>query len=472
MPKGYKKQTEWIRRGNAPQFWPYHLIRRKAEVFFACGGWNQSEALYRRNIEVSNDEPVLAADAQSGLASLIVHRGQLKESEELFDRAQKVFSMRGDYGRLAPVLRGMGVVYAYQGNYPKARRYFSRAAVLARRAGDRTEFSHALGNLGIAYKSQGFYQKALECYRQEMAISEETGDLMNIATVENNLGLLYKEMRQYEKALEHFDCGLAIATRIGDRSTASYILGNIGTVHHDRGNFDLALEMYRRRLEITRQIGDRQSGVYTQINMGLLEKQRGRYGQAETLYLESLRVMTELGDKRAVAITTGKLADLFMATGNRDQARQHYRAAVEQAGKLGIDYYLCDMLLNFALLTLEEKDPRESSELAGLARASAEKSGRKDLALSCRILQARLLSYENRERAIDELKKLEGECPEDEQRAEAMYHLYRIEPAGQLKEKLLKIYGALLERTPDQKYRNRMNEIAGTTAGKTGDLAT
>jgi tetratricopeptide (TPR) repeat protein len=246
----------------------------------------------------------------------------------------------------------------------------------------------------------------------------------------------------------------------------------MGTVHHDRGNFDLAMEMYRKRLELTRQMGDRQSEAYTRINMGLLEKQRGRYGQAEELYLESLKVMTELGDKRAMSMIAGKLADLFTATGKHGPARQHYQAAVEQAKRLGIDYYLCDMLLNFALLALEEGNSHESSELAALAMASAEKSGRKEIALSCRILQARLLSYEDRGRAIEELRRLEGECPEDEQRAEALYYLYRLKPEGQLKEKLLKVYGALLEKTPDQKYRLRINEIAGITAGQSGDSAT
>jgi uncharacterized protein (DUF58 family) len=122
-------------------------------------------------------------------------------------------------------------------------------------------------------------------------------------------------------------------------------------------------------------------------------------------------------------------------------------------------------LNNYALLALEENNPRESSELAAKAKVSAEKSGRKDMVLNCRILQARLLSYENREQALEELKKLEEECSEDAQLAEALYHLYRIKPSKQLKEKLLTIYGSLLEKTPDQKYRDRINEIAGPAAG-------
>ncbi|MDO9069533.1 MAG: tetratricopeptide repeat protein, partial [Deltaproteobacteria bacterium] len=295
---------------------------------------------------------------------------------------------------------------------------------------------------------------------------------MNIASAVNNQGLVYKEMRRFDEALAHFEKALQIAARIGDRSTASYSYGNMGTVHHDRGDFGQALEMYRRRLELTTQLGDRQSSAYTRINMGLLEKQRGRYKEAEALYLESLKVMTELGDRRAVAITTGKLADLFFATGRMGLARQGYREAVEQARQLGIDYYLCDMLNNFALLALEENDHRESSELAALAKTSAEKAGRKDMALSCLILQARLLSYENKEQAVEELKKLEGECPDDEQRSEALYHLYRLEPEEQLKEKLLKVYGALLERTPDQKYQVRINEIAGAAGSQPGEHAT
>lgn len=471
MPKRYKRQTAWIRRGSAPQYWPYHLVRRKAEVFFSSGGWDKAEALYRSNIEMSAGDQTLSAEAQASLAKLIVNRGKIKESNDLLESAQRIFSDLGDRARLAPVLRGRGVVYAYQGNFRRAQRFFAAAAALARRSGDRAEFSHALGNLGIAYKSQGNYSKALECYRQEMTISEETGDLMNIASAFNNQGLVYKEMRRFDEALAHFEKALQIASRIGDRSTASYSYGNMGTVHHDRGDFGQALEMYRRRLELTTQLGDRQSSAYTRINMGLLEKQRGRYSQAEELYLESLRVMTELGDRRAVAIVTGKLADLYSVTGRRKLARQNYQAAIEQARQLGIDYYLCDMLLNFALLAMEENDPRGSAELAGLARASAEKAGRKDMALSCRILQARLLSYENKEQAVEELKKLEGECPDDEQRSEALYHLYRIVPKEQLKEKLLKVYGALWERTPDQKYRVRINEITGAAGGQTGELA-
>lgn len=440
-------------------------------MLYASGGWERSEALYRNNMEMSAGDPALSAEARADLAKLIVNRGKIKEANDLVESAQSIFLDLGDRARLAPVLRVHGVVYAYQGNFKRAQRFFAAAAALARRNRDRAEFSHALGNLGIAYKSQGNYSKALECYRQEMTISEETGDLMNLASAFNNQGLCYKEMRRYEEALEHFEKALQIAARIGDRSTASYSYGNMGTVHHDRGDFSRALEMYQRRLELTVQLGDRQSAAYTRINMGLLEKQRGCYSQAEALYLESLRVMTELGDRRAVAITTGKLADLYFATGRRELARQSYRDAVEQAGQLGIDYYLCDMLLNFALLALKENDPRESSELAGLARASAEKAGRKDMALSCRILQARLLSYENKEQAVDELKKLESECPDDEQRAEALYHLYQIEPTGELKEKLLKIYGVLVKNTPDQKYRNRINEIAGPAAGQPGDIA-
>ena len=471
LPKRYKRQTAWIRRGSAPQYWPYHLVRRKAEVFFASGGWDKAEALYRSNIQMSAGDQTLSAEARSGLAKLIVNRGKIKESNDLLESAQRIFSDLGDRARLAPVLRGRGVVCAYQGNFRRAQRFFAAAAAMARRSGDRAEFSHALGNLGIAYKSQGNYSKALECYRQEMTISEETGDLMNLASAFNNQGLVYKEMRRFGEALEHFEKALQIAERIGDRSTASYSYGNMGTVHHDRGSFSQALDMYQRRLELTIHLGDRQSAAYTRINMGLLEKQRGNYDEAEKLYNESLETMDQLGDRRAVAIVTGKLADLYSTTGRRELARQNYQNAVDKSRQLGIDYYLCDMLLHFALLALEENDPRESSELAASARVSAEKSGRKDLVLSCRILQARLLSHEDRERSISDLKTLEGECPEDEQRAEALYHLYRIEPEEQLKEKLLKLYGTLWERTPDHKYRVRINEIAGPAGSQPGEPA-
>lgn len=464
MPKRYNKQTAWFWGGQPPRYWPYHLIRRKAEVLYASGGWDISEALYRNNMEMSAGDRALSGQSRADLAKLIVNRGKIKESNELLESAQHIFTDLGDRVRLAPVMRIRGVVQAYQGNFRRAQRFFAAAAAMARKCGDRAEFSHALGNLGIAYKSQGNYSKALECYRQEMTISEETGDLMNLASAFNNQGLCYKEMRSYDEALEHFEKALQIAARIGDRSTASYSYGNMGTVYHDQGNFDRALEMYRRRLELTLQLGDRQSAAYTRINLGLLKKQQGNYDEAEKLYRESLETMRELGDRRAVAITTGKIADLYSATGRRELARQGYREAIDQARQLGIDFYLCDMLNNFALLALEENDPRESSELAALAKASAEKAGRMDLVLSCRILQARLLSYENRERAAEELKQLEGECREDGQRAEVLYHLYKIIPDDGIKVQLLDIYRQMFEKTPDQKYRSRIEEIKTSKA--------
>jgi hypothetical protein len=93
--------------------------------------------------------------------------------------------------------------------------------------------------------------------------------------------------------------------------------------------------------------------------MAVAARLLGEYGNARLLYLESIELNRELGDDRMVAAEHRNLAYVELHDGHVDRARELFAVTARDAG---LEPYL---LLDAAVLSLEDGDSQKARELAG-----------------------------------------------------------------------------------------------------------
>jgi ATP/maltotriose-dependent transcriptional regulator MalT len=102
---------------------------------------------------------------------------------------------------------------------------------------------------------------------------------------------------------------------------------------------------------------------------------RGDFSAARLLYEESIEVNVQLGEKRMVAVEHRNLAYVELHDGHADRARQLFARAAQGARALGYEALEPFLLLDSAVLALEDGDTAAATDLAAATRAALVDSG-------------------------------------------------------------------------------------------------
>jgi class 3 adenylate cyclase/tetratricopeptide (TPR) repeat protein len=347
------------------------LCGQLGQVHFRAGNYEQAEEVHRRQLELlrgQSADPLAQAEAHYALGCVCDRRGKLDQALDELDQGLRLAGEDPSETR-AQLLRERCSVLINMGRekLDEAERDGLRALEIAEEIGARAEEAWACNNLGAVYGTRGGYERALEYHQRALIIRRELGVLYDISDSLNNVGTAYSYLGRLDEAGACFQEALGIQRRIGDRLGEGSSHHNLAWLHLDREEPEAAEVEFLRALALWEGIDYRKGIAFVHNDLGALylgqaqlnkacdhlEEAAHRYENmgAHTYLPENYAALVDvcLGlrqaeealdaaqkalewaqankDQRQEIVAHRKLAQVYEALGDLDQARRHAQRA-------------------------------------------------------------------------------------------------------------------------------------------------
>lgn len=213
------------------------------------------------------------------------------------------------------------------GNYTEALERCNQA-LLEREGSDNTDICRLYAVMGNAHFSQGEAERALECYREALVSARANSDVVAEARALRHIGLICGWRGEFQKALEHLEQALEIAQGAADLENERQILMLCGNIHYEQGEMLQAAEYYKKSLSIARKTGRRRGECRVNVNMGEICRRLGDIETARTYFEEALAIALEIQDREIEGHTLSNLGLLYHELGSLDLAIDHFQRAL------------------------------------------------------------------------------------------------------------------------------------------------
>ncbi len=373
----------------------------------------------------------LEIDYQIKNGKILGHKGIWDKATEFFSEALKIAEDLVDKDRIANCNATLGEHECFKGNYKKATSYLERALKIYKELNDEEGVGRIIFDIGTVYSFLGNNDRAMEYYEKSLKIFESINSKKGISLLTANMGSIYKFQGQYQKSLEYYEKSLKIFKEIGNKLHITQILQNIGTVYSDKGDFDKASEYYT----------------------------------------DSLNISKELGFKEGISQVTSNMGFIFRYIKQYQKALEFYDKAINIAKEIGVKYDLANYLIDKAelLYILKKFDAANKLNNEGLQIAI-------DLAYEAYVFKGKMLSLMiefstgDKKNSLIKLKELHSLAKNKLENAELKYIIYKLiksetenlmskEETEQFREESLKIFKDQFSKTPDFKYKKKIEEL-------------
>lgn len=193
-------------------------------------------------------------------------------------------------------------------------------------AGDVNAMLDAVLRLGHCYRQAGQPDLAAEEFELALSLAELHGDDSLASRALNGLGLVAQTHGDLAQAEEFHTSARGRAERAGDELRLGEAAQNLGIIANIRGNLQVAAQIYLSGLKHLEAAGDAPAGLRGQIatlnNLGMLNVDLGHLDEATDYFSRALALCDRLGDVVYSGIVHINRAELFLARGELDRARE------------------------------------------------------------------------------------------------------------------------------------------------------
>ena len=158
---------------------------------------------------------------------------------------------------------------------------------------------------------------------------------------------------QRELARRRYESALYLLRSDSEAEEASMILRRIGRLYLDDGEIDAGLDCVTAALAVAELRGDSAAIANAKNIIAISHWQRGQLDEAETLYREAGNMAQIAGDERLVAMVEQNLGVIASMRGDVPRALRHFRTGLAAYRKLGLDYYVANLLNDIGLVYTE-----------------------------------------------------------------------------------------------------------------------
>jgi len=402
--EGYQREALTLFREIGDPWGEALALKELGTAIYHQTEYDRAREYYERSLDlaVEHDARRIESACLNNLASIELQEGNLDKSREHYEESLEILQELGDRSREAYSYNNLGTVAREQGDYDRARMYHERSIEIFRDLGNRPMIATNFTNLGTAAKQRGDYDRAREYHEESLSLSGEQGDRLGEAYTLDYLGTVARRRGDYDRGRECHERSLTIKRDFDARNQEAYSLLKLGAVARRRDDHDRAREHVSEALEVFRDVEDRHGSAPALRHLGGIAREAGEYELAQKRLDESRDAFETVGDDEGIAavrLEEGRLAlareefatareraegarDTFEdlsrphdvarsrhllgriaaaeGEGERDQAREHWRAALETFETVGAP--------QDALATLEQlvEAPRPDGDEMGV----------------------------------------------------------------------------------------------------------
>ncbi|MDB4335097.1 tetratricopeptide repeat protein, partial [bacterium] len=208
------------------------------------------------------------------------------------------------------------------------------------------------------FKIYGQYEKALACCHKALVAVEKEENIGVTAYVFLNMGSVYFEIKRVDKALEMYQKSLKLYRSLNDKASVAKCYNNIGDVFLLSGEIQKATENYRYYVGQCKEAKDTVGMIIGYMNIGSALKIGGQYHQAIRHLSIAANFLNDYKDPSLKVEVLMKKAEIYLAIGQYQQAKDYLKQALEIAKLLGEKKHIANCFNTLSSIYEKESDFR------------------------------------------------------------------------------------------------------------------
>jgi len=187
-----------------------------------------------------------------------------------------------------------------------------------------------LGHIAGMYVSAHSWSQAMRYYEAALEAAGSVKDILQLAKTHHGLGTVYQRMNQPVRASQHFDRALALYSIESDLSAVYRVENDMGELLLREGNLESAEVRLHNALLGSDQLGiDRKVRGYVMGNLAEVSMRKGDRSQAVEYLRQALEAGESTGDEVVIANAHMLRGDLEEANHDRAAADHNFAAAIQ-----------------------------------------------------------------------------------------------------------------------------------------------
>ena len=265
--------------------------------------------------------------------------------------------------RAAAVYHQFGLIALHRFQLDDAAEWFNKSLAIIEDGEDQATAADDHYGLGQVKQHQRYYTEAKELYQKALDIHQRIPDEEEMIKDYRSLGLVCQLKFEFDEAENWYQRARGIVEENRDEDTAILVFHELGTLSHAQYLFDDAKSWYEQALQLSDRLGKREQMATEMHHLGLLSQARGIvYEEAEEWFLAALEIREELGDIRGVGDECRQLAVLFHEQKKYPEAAEWYNKAREIFEELNDVQRTCRTYGQLGMIAEEQGDLTGSLE--------------------------------------------------------------------------------------------------------------
>ncbi|MDX1627110.1 MAG: tetratricopeptide repeat-containing sensor histidine kinase [Fulvivirga sp.] len=356
----------------------------KANLAYIVSKYYLLKSQYQKADSAITEASLIYADIQDmlGLAKAQIQqgrikllRGDLRETERLYDSALKIYTNKAYPFGVAEAKRELGSFYSSLSEFTPASELLFEALEIYEQQENTNEIAKTYRELAWIFLQQNSHETAEDFARQAVFLSIKVGNKAVEADAQNILGILFYEVGEYEKALTAHDKAYALRKAIGNKKGIASSIYNKGFVLEEMGDYDRAITLYLDAYAIEKEIENVLGIAISEYSLGSIYTKTGNYQAAER-YLDKSRVtLKELNSRDNLLYNYLYSAELYEKLGRLPESIHYYKkyialkdtlkneAIQSQLAEMEVRYDLKNKEREIEILNLEKKTSEQELSL-------------------------------------------------------------------------------------------------------------
>jgi tetratricopeptide (TPR) repeat protein len=304
------------------------------------GDTARSLGLYDDAIEALEREQdlVVLADALRWKGTLHREQGDTEAAYRCYTQSLIQAEKSGSIGRKAHGYNCLAIIAQRRGNLVDSERLYNEAADLAGRAADARLLGMIEQNRGVLQNMRGNFVAAEARYSNSLGAFEKSNDEEAVSWVLNNLGMLYTKLGHYQRAVETFERARTIARKRKDALVENVLTLNLAIAWVESGKLDEAEIACAASLESARERDDHLTIAEALKCRARIERERGALDASIATLRIGIFEAEGLEDRLLQAELLREFGQTSRALGNSADARLAWQEAAESFEGVGAQH--------------------------------------------------------------------------------------------------------------------------------------
>lgn len=212
---------------------------------------------------------------------------------------------------------------------------YNRAILLFCEVGDQLGEAYTLKAIGDVLKFLKQNDDALEYYDRAIDLFRDLRDRLGEANTLKAIGDLLQFLKRNNVALAHYEQAIKLFREVRDRLGEANTLKAIGDVLKFLKLSSDALTHYEQAIELFREVRDLLGEANTLMAIGEVLQFLKRSSEALVYYQQAIELFREIGDFLGEANTFMVIGDLMQFLKHNDRALKYYEKAITLSRKVG-----------------------------------------------------------------------------------------------------------------------------------------